>query len=52
MEIEVKDKLTIGGKDYDVIKTEINQSLLLFYPENPRVYSALDVDSNEPDQKQ
>lgn len=51
MEIEVKDKLTIGGKDYDVIKTEINQSLLLFYPENPRVYSALDVDSNEPDQK-
>ena len=51
MEEEVKDKLKIGGKDYEVVKTEINQSLLLFYPENPRVYSALSVGDSEPDQE-
>lgn len=50
MENEIKDKITIGGKDYDVTKLEINQSLLQFYPENPRVYSALSADSASPDQ--
>lgn len=50
MENKLKDKITIGGKEYDVVKIEMNQSLLQFYPENPRVYSALSADSAEPDQ--
>jgi len=50
MENKLKDKITIGGKEYAVVKIEMNQSLLQFYPENPRVYSALSADSAEPDQ--
>ena len=51
MKDELKDKIIIGGKEYDVVKIEINQSLLQFYPENPRVYSALSADYAEPDQE-
>lgn len=51
MKDELKDKIIIGGKEYDVVKIEINQSLLQFYPENPRVYSALSADFAEPDQE-
>lgn len=33
--------MTIGNKQVKVIETELQQSQLLFYPENPRVYNAL-----------
>lgn len=33
--------MTIGKEQVTVTETELNQSLLLFYPENPRVYNAL-----------
>ena len=51
MKDELKDKIISVGKEYDVVKIEINQSLLQFYPENPRVYSALSADYAEPDQE-
>lgn len=33
--------MTIGNKQVKVIEKELQQSQLLFYPENPRVYNAL-----------
>lgn len=33
--------MTIGNKQVNVVETELKQSELLFYPENPRVYNAL-----------
>lgn len=33
-------KITIGKKEYEVSEVQLNQCELLFYEENPRVYSA------------
>ena len=33
--------MTIGNQQVNVVETELKQSELLFYPENPRVYNAL-----------
>ena len=33
--------MTIGNQQVKVVETELKQSELLFYPENPRVYNAL-----------
>lgn len=43
--------LTIGKQDIQVQELEIEQSKLRFYPENPRVYSVLQVsDESKPEQ--
>lgn len=44
------ENLTIGKRDYVVEICELNQADLKFYPENPRVYSALNMDGSEPSQ--
>ena len=45
------ENLTIGKKDYLIQITELNQADLQFYPENPRVYSTLNVAGEEPSQE-
>ena len=40
-------KLIIRGKEYDVLNCYLEQSSLRFYPENPRVYSALHRDDGQ-----
>lgn len=43
--------LTIGKQDIEVQELEIEQSKLRFYPDNPRVYSVLQVsDESKPEQ--
>lgn len=42
--------LSIAGKNYQVEQVEIDQSELLFYVDNPRVYSVLRLDGEEPTQ--
>lgn len=39
--MEIERIMTIGNKQVKVIEKELQQSQLLFYPENPRVYNAL-----------
>lgn len=47
-----QEKLRIGKKDYDVIRTELMQASLKFYPENPRVYSEMNSFGEEPTQSE
>ena len=47
-----KEYLTIGKRRFEVEYKELNQALLKFYPENPRIYSVLDVERNTPDQNE
>jgi len=49
---ESTENLTIGKRDYLVTITELKQADLLFYTENPRVYSALNVAGGEPTQEE
>ena len=44
-------KITIGKKEYEVSEVQLNQCELLFYEENPRVYSALRADGSTPTQE-
>lgn len=44
-------KITIGKKEYEVNEVQLNQCELLFYEENPRVYSALRADGATPTQE-
>ncbi|MBL4933212.1 ParB/RepB/Spo0J family partition protein [Clostridium paridis] len=46
----MSEKLTIGKKEYVILEKEIRQSDLRFYPENPRVYSILNVSDGIPEQ--
>ena len=46
----ITENLTIGKNDYEVRLEDLNQIDLKFYPENPRVYSILNIDSAEPSQ--
>lgn len=39
--METTRLMTIGNKQVEVIETELKQSELLFYPENPRVYNEI-----------
>ena len=48
----IDDVLTIGKKDYKVKKGELEQKKLLFFPENPRVYSVLNLGDEKPTQAQ
>lgn len=52
MENVVEDYLVIGKEKYPVKKCEIEQSKLKFYPENPRVYSVLNINNYVPTQKE
>lgn len=45
-------KITIGKKEYDVEEQLLNQCELLFYEENPRVYSILRSNGSTPTQKE
>lgn len=49
---ESTENLTIGKRDYLVTIAELNQADLLFYTENPRVYSTLNVAGGEPTQEE
>ena len=44
-------KITIGKKEYEVSEVQLDQCELLFYEENPRVYSALRADRSTPTQE-
>jgi len=48
----MSDKLTIGKKEYDIEEKELLQSDLCLYPENPRVYSALNISDGNPTQEE
>ena len=48
----MQEILTIGKHDYKVKNQELLQANLKFYPENPRVYSVLDVSKSEPTQEE
>lgn len=52
MEKVIEDYLVIGKEKYPVKKCEMDQSKLKFYPENPRVYSVLNLNDNMPTQKE
>lgn len=56
MQIETytEGKLKIGKKEWDVKNCELNQKDLIFYVDNPRVYSALrrSTDGNPPTQEE
>lgn len=45
-------KITIGKKVYEVTETQLNQCELLFYEDNPRVYSILRANGGTPTQKE
>lgn len=45
-------KLTIGNIEYEITEALLNQCELLFYEENPRVYSILRANGNAPTQKE
>lgn len=47
----VNDFLTVGKQKIPVINCELNQADLKFFPENPRVYSALNSDGTVPSQE-
>ena len=52
MEHAVEEMMTIGKEKYKVIKCELEQSKLKFFPENPRVYSVLNIGDEKPSQEQ
>lgn len=52
MENAVEELITIGKEKYKVIKCELDQSKLKFFPENPRVYSVLNIGDEKPTQEQ
>lgn len=45
-------KIVIGKKEYEVVEELLNQCELLFYEENPRVYSILRENGTAPTQKE
>lgn len=46
------ETLTIGKHEYTVEVCDLNQADLLFYPENPRVYSVLNMMGGDPSQQE
>ena len=50
--VKSTENMTIGKRDYLVTITELNQADLLFYTENPRVYSTLNIAGGEPTQEE
>lgn len=45
-------KITIGKKEFEVTEKQLNQCELLFYEDNPRVYSILRANGGTPTQKE
>lgn len=52
MDNGIDDILTIGKTEYNVKKIELEQKNLIFFPENPRVYSVLNMGDEKPTQEQ
>ena len=50
--LEKKEYMTIGKENYPVKTMEVEQSKLLFWKDNPRVYSALNIGDEEPTQEE
>lgn len=50
-EDSIHDYLTVGKQKIPIVNCELEQVTLLFYPENPRVYSALNSDGTTPSQE-
>ena len=50
-ETVANDYIMIGNKKIPTQSCELNQADLLFFPENPRVYSALNSDGTSPSQE-
>ncbi|MBQ3475613.1 MAG: ParB N-terminal domain-containing protein [Bacilli bacterium] len=48
----INDILIIGNVDYEIKRTELKQKDLKFFPENPRVFSVLNMTDEEPTQEQ
>ena len=46
------ETLIIGKQEYTVEVRDLNQADLLFYPENPRVYSVLNMMGGDPTQEE
>ncbi|HMD89494.1 MAG TPA: hypothetical protein VKF38_10055, partial [Anaerolineaceae bacterium] len=46
-----ENEMIISNQTYTFIEKKLNQSILKFYPQNPRIYSLLDTDEEIPDQK-
>ena len=51
MESIINDTLMIGKESYSIKRCEIEQKKLLFFPENPRVYSVLNSSDEKPSQE-
>ena len=50
--MKLMSKITIGKKEYEVEEQQLNQCELLFYEDNPRVYSILRANGASPTQKE
>ena len=50
MENVINDTLKIGKESYQIKRCELEQKKLLFFPENPRVYSVLNANDEKPSQ--
>ena len=48
----INNRMTIAGKEVNVVDCWLTQSELKFYPENPRIYSIVYCDSQEPSQEE
>lgn len=48
----ITETLTIGKQEYIVEVRDLNQADLIFYPENPRVYSVLNIMGGDPTQEE
>ena len=46
----VEDTLRLGGRDIPVKRVNLKQSELLFCPENPRIYSVMNLEGRSPSQ--
>lgn len=46
----VNDTITLMGEEINIKRARINQSELIFYKENPRVYTVLDIEDSDPTQ--
>lgn len=48
----VDDIMKIGNQEIPIKRLELEQALLRYYPENPRIYSLVYIDEVEPSQKE
>lgn len=48
----IENEITISHQKYSFIEKDLDQSVLKFFPQNPRIYSLLDPDEVNPDQRE